>query len=198
MNQVRRLSSLADDNLQMRGGRHSLAVFWLTVCAETVAKLHDAGEAEEGSRKAVHRFFETFLSSEEKQAIGSGLRDARTNEPLGLQKTVDALYDVRCDVAHEGNYWDLRFYGGGTPLLDAQSPIIASMSLHEFRTIVVRGGIRAARWWGSWSTTSGRSALRVAGRRLAQYRKAYWTLMDSSFELNRHRRSGRSTSMLWL
>lgn len=145
MHQVRRLTMLADDSLGLRPGRYSLGIFWLMVCAEAVAKLHVKYLGERESRKMVHAFFDNFLTQPQKDLLGTGIRSMKTTLPMGLMGAVDALYDVRCDVAHEGNYWDWTFVHKGTAMLNVDYDVIAELEWEQFRDLIVRGGIVAAR-----------------------------------------------------
>lgn len=151
MHQVRRLTMLADDSLELRPGRYSLGIFWLIVCAEAVAKLYTKLAAEGESRKMVHIFFDTFLTQPQKDLLGTGILSMKSTLPMGLRGAVDALYDVRCDVAHEGNYWDWTFTHKGTPMLNPDYDVIADLEWEEFRDLVVRGGVVAAR--SLWAPT---------------------------------------------
>ena len=60
------------------------------------------------------------------------------------------LYDIRCDVVHEGNYWEFSFHDGRTPMVnvdrDTASKItISNITFDQFRAIVVRGCVNAVR-----------------------------------------------------
>ena len=103
MHQTQRLVSLAEDIVQVRK-KDSLRVLFLLICAEAIAKLHD-GVAEEGrSRPYTRRFFQDFVSTEDQETIEVSFFDVDKEGPLDLKAAVDLLYDIRCDVVHEGNY----------------------------------------------------------------------------------------------
>ena len=61
---------------------------------------------------------------------------------MELHEVVDILYSVRCDVVHEGQYWDFNFCNG-TPVFNTNPDVIVSISLADFRAIVARACIIA-------------------------------------------------------
>jgi hypothetical protein len=62
---------------------------------------------------------------------------------LPFKRAVDILYDVRCDVVHEGNYWGFAFHDGSTPMLNTDPDVIVNIRLDDLRTIVIHGSINA-------------------------------------------------------
>ena len=117
------------------------------MCAENVAKLHDGFQGEGESRAYVRRFFETFLDETDRRALGAGFVDhsQRRMPILGLRRAVDMLYAVRCDVVHEGNYWDFSFHDGTKSMLNTDPDVISHITFDQFRAMVVRGSISAVR-----------------------------------------------------
>ena len=147
MHQAQRLISLSDDILQIRRHTDSLRLLFLMMCAENVAKLH-AGFAGAGeSRNYVRRFFNQFLSAEDKATLGAGFRDnsasAHLLPTLGLEKAVDMLYEIRCDVVHEGEFWSFAFHDGTMSMVNTNPDVIADITFKNLRDIVVRGCINA-------------------------------------------------------
>lgn len=69
MHQTQRLVSIADDLPQLRPKRESLQLLFLMICVEHISKLHDNFTSEGQSRKYVKRFFNTFLSPEDKELL---------------------------------------------------------------------------------------------------------------------------------
>ena len=147
MHQGQRLVSISDDLPQIRPDHEALRLLFLTMCAENVAKLHDGFQGEGQSRAYVRRFFEAFLSDQDRDALASGFVDhSQPRMPsLGLRGAVDMLYDIRCDVVHEGNYWGFSFQDGPTPMLNVDPDVISHITFDQFRAIVVRGCINAVR-----------------------------------------------------
>jgi len=142
MHQAQRLISLSDDLPTIRIGNESLRLLFLLICAENIAKLADGFKGEGSSKKYVRNFFSWFLSSEQQRDLCSALT-RHDLTPLSMHEVVDTLYGVRCDVVHEGKYWGFHFNDGSTPMLNTEPDIIASLTLAEFRALVVKGCINA-------------------------------------------------------
>jgi hypothetical protein len=147
MHQTQRLLSLSDDIQQIRPQREGLQLLFVLICAEHIAKLHDGFTKEGRSRHYVHYFFDTFLSYTDQKKIEDGFIDNEDKllRPLGIKKAVDVLYDVRCDVVHEGKYWGLFFHDGRTPMLNTEPNVNIFIQFTEVRDIVARGCIKAIR-----------------------------------------------------
>ena len=145
MHQGQRLISLGDDIPQVRPHHEALQLLFLMMCAENISKLHDGFQGEGQSRAHVRRFFDQFLSDDDKNTIGSGFVDHSQHRmpSLGLRAAVDMLYDVRCDVVHEGNYWGFTFHDGQTPMLNTDPDVTAHIIFIDLRSIIVRGCINA-------------------------------------------------------
>lgn len=145
MHQAKRLITLADDILNIRPHEESLQILFLIMCTENISKLHDSYYKEGKSRYYVHRFFEKFLSNDDKRILGNGfidMDDIHLN-PLGLKKVVDMLYDIRCDVVHEGNYSFFSFHNGKYPIQNTDPAVKANLKYIDVRNIIVRGRINA-------------------------------------------------------
>jgi hypothetical protein len=139
MHQTQRLVSLADDIVKIRP-RDSLRVLFLLICAESVAKLHAGFNKEGGSRKYTQKFFTDFVCPEDKKRIEAGFIDDRH---LSLEAVVNHLYDIRCDVVHEGHYWGFFFSSDGWTTSSIYSDVGVRIGYSEFRGIIVRGAIEA-------------------------------------------------------
>lgn len=142
MHQAQRLISLSDDLPQIRKGNEGLRLLFLLVCAENIAKIANKFDGEGQSKAYVRNFFRWFLTSDEQGVLCSGITH-QDRRPLSLQQAIDALYNVRCDVVHEGKYWGFHFNDGETPMLNTEPDVIVSLTLAEFRALVIRGCIRA-------------------------------------------------------
>ncbi len=142
MHQTQRLISLADDVSSMRRNNETLQLLFLLICAENIAKLADDYNGESRSKPYVRNFFRWFLSPEEQTQLSTGI--ARHDyQPSTLDEAIDALYAVRCDVVHEGKYWGFHFRDGGGPVLHCEPDVTVSLTISEFRRMVVNGCIRA-------------------------------------------------------
>lgn len=146
IHQTQRLVSIADDLPQLRPHMEPLQVLFLVMCSENIAKLHDGFSGEGKSRHYVQHFFHKFLSQSDKDALSYGFKiNADLLPPIGFGKAVDLLYDIRCDVVHEGNYTDFAFQDGHIPMVNTAPEIIAEIQLVQIRDIVVRGCINAVK-----------------------------------------------------
>lgn len=94
-----------------------LVVMLLTIVAEAVAKLWSGFKGKGDSRKYVHRFFGELTPPHVQSRLVSALKEARYGGiPMwprenmraveDIESAVDLLYDIRCDVAHKGQYRD--------------------------------------------------------------------------------------------
>lgn len=142
MHQTQRLVTLSDDLPKIRPGKESLQLLFMLICAEHVAKIYDHFEGEGKSRAYVRYFFENLLSKEEQDHLKIGIIKW-DRKPNTLRETIDTLYDVRCDVVHEGHYWGFSFHDGNTPMLNSEPDVIANMELNHLRSLVVSGCIKA-------------------------------------------------------
>ena len=144
MHQTQRLVSLSDDIATIRPHREALRTLFLIMCAENISKLHDNFLEEGQSRAHVRKFFDEFLDADDQRFLAEGFVDC--SKPLmpqlGLRAAVDMLYDVRCDVVHEGKYWQFTFHNGHTPMLNPNH-VISHITFDEFRAILVRGCLNA-------------------------------------------------------
>jgi hypothetical protein len=144
MHQCHRLVTIADDMENLRRGHDSLPLLFLLVCAENISKLHSNFEGEGQSRAFVRRFFENHLSPAEKKSLTEGIQRVGELRPT-LEHAVVALYEVRCDLVHEGNYWNFHFPEPNTyRLLNGMNTTIRTgIPFHEVRSMIVLGCIRA-------------------------------------------------------
>lgn len=145
MHQTKRLISLADDLPTIRPHAEPLQLLFLLICAEHIAKLHDGFSLEGQSRAYVHRFFESFVIDADRETISTAFADLMKYpcQPLPLKKAIDLLYDVRCDVVHEGKWWGFAFHDGVTPMVNVEPDVRVGIRLPALRDIIVRGCIRA-------------------------------------------------------
>jgi len=147
MHQAQRLVTLADDLPQIRPQRESLQLLFLLICAEHISKLHANFEGEGHSKAHTRRFFEELLPEMHRDSLQRGF--SRTDHrPLALREIVDLLYDVRCDVVHEGRYWGFHFHDGQMPMLNTDPDVIANATFQDLRKFVILGCIEAVLTYG--------------------------------------------------
>ncbi len=147
MHQAQRLVSISDDLPQIRPHQEPLRLLFLLMCAENISKLQEDSTGEGKSRVHVRRFFNEFLCEADRDSISYGFKDNSHHllPALKFDQAVDLLYDLRCDVVHEGNYSDFAFRDGPSPMVNSESAVEARIQLAEVRDIVVHGCIAAAR-----------------------------------------------------
>lgn len=144
MHQGQRLISLSENASSLEAEKDPLKLFFLIVCAEAVAKLHADYKKEGQSKKFVRHFFHAFCTDEEQRALLKGIEICRATPDI--DKVVDALYRVRCDVVHEGQYWGFSFVTAKNKSMitgrDGQV-IRVTITYNELKNIVCNGVIRA-------------------------------------------------------
>lgn len=145
MHQTQRLVSIADDLPKLRPKIESLQLLFLMICVEHISKLHDGFTGEGQSKKYVKRFFAEFITESDKDKLGKSFveRSSMPMSALGLERVVDLLYSVRCDVVHEGKYWGFSFHDGQIPMVNVDPDVNVYITLREFRDIIVKGCIKA-------------------------------------------------------
>lgn len=139
LNQAARMVWLADRVQEVSKGRPALPITFFIIAAEAVAKLADGFEDEGQSRAYVRRFFLDFCSGEQRARAHRALRLA---VPLPLPSPddiADYLYSIRCDVVHEGKYFEMT--------------VPSDHCVAEVRLVVLEGAVRAAQTVAARSDT---------------------------------------------
>jgi hypothetical protein len=145
MHQTQRLVSIADDLPKLRPKRESLQLLFLMICVEHISKLHDDFTGEGYSKKYVKRFFNKFISQSDKDKLERSFIDLSSmpTAPLNFEKVIDLLYGVRCDVVHEGKYWDFFFQDGQMTMINENPVVEVCMTFKELRDIIIKSCITA-------------------------------------------------------
>jgi hypothetical protein len=145
MHQGKRLLTIADAMETVVSGREPLKLLFLLIASENISKLSVAFEGEGQSRHYVKRFFNEFCLAQDQLAIRDGIEIC--GQESSLEALISVLYDVRCDVVHEGTYWGFDFATSECPsVLTGIQPnqvFRVKMRYEEFRGIVARGIIVA-------------------------------------------------------
>ncbi len=142
MHQAQRLISLADDIDNIRPHQYGLKLMFLIICAENIAKLFHKYNGDGESKKYVRKFFQEFTSEKDKATLENGFK-RHNSRNLTIDEIASDLYTVRCDVVHEGKYWEFQFKSKETPMLNLDPDVNVYMSYEEFRAVVVRNCIGA-------------------------------------------------------
>ena len=126
-----------------------LKVLIMIMCVENIAKLQDGYTGEFRSRYYVEKFFKDFLSDNDKDTLRNGFIDNNDKwlRTLSFEDVIKMLYQIRCDVVHEGDYLGFSFYDGKNEMLEIvnQYAVIPQVALQNIRDIIIRGCINAIR-----------------------------------------------------
>ena len=141
MHQTQRLVSIAIDIDQIRPRKQALQLAFLIISCENISKLFHNYDGDMQSKHYVKKFFEVFVSDEDKARIQAGFK-THAIKAMQVSEIVEKLYAIRCDVVHEGKYWAFHFMED-IPMLNTDPDVIVQMSFKEFLDIVVRACINA-------------------------------------------------------
>jgi hypothetical protein len=150
LHQGARMIWLADRMQEVARGRAALQILFCLIAAEAVAKIVFGFKGEGKSRQHVHLFFRQICSNEHRRALAEAFSFV-TGGFLTREDAVNKLYDVRCDVVHEGRYFyfDLRDAGrdGEAPVIAdvADRELIAHLSSAQLRQIVLEGVVEGVK-----------------------------------------------------
>lgn len=151
LHQTQRLIMLADDIYKIRP-RDSLRVLFLIICAEVVAKLYKNFAGEGKSHEHVKVFFTKLCDHSDMEFLDNAFYiqtiEKQNKKGLCFNQAIDYLYKIRCDVVHEGRYWEFFFNKPdiperATPNFRKQELVYSRITYDVLRAIVVRGAIRA-------------------------------------------------------
>jgi hypothetical protein len=156
---------LSDQIERLAAGRPAFQILFYLIAGELVAKIVFNFRGEGGSRKHVHRFFEEICSGDRSRLANAFFElGGRGRRYLSREEVVDVLYEVRCDVVHEGRYYDFNMRSTGHPMrthrvlrkpqqISSRSCFVpgwpfnlyTELSVSELREIVLRGVVTATR-----------------------------------------------------
>lgn len=105
MHQGQRLLTIADAMEAVVSARLSLKLLFLLIASENISKLSVAFRGEGQSKYYVKKFFNEYCLPQDRAAIEHGIEIC--GKKSSLDDLISVLYDVRCDVVHEGIYWGL-------------------------------------------------------------------------------------------
>lgn len=131
LNQAARMVWLADRIQEVSRGRPALPITFFIIAAEAVAKLADGFEDEGQSRHYVRQFFSVFCTKEQRARAHRALERAAPLPPTSPDAIADYLYSIRCDVVHQGRYFEMT--------------VPSDLCVAEVRAIVLEGAAKAAR-----------------------------------------------------
>jgi hypothetical protein len=149
-------------------GQAALQILFFLTAAEAVSKLHDQHRADQESRSYVHRFFTDLCETRHRDRLakafiahykGTDVHGSvfRRLDPLTVCQAIDLLYDVRCDVVHEGRYLSFELAQRSADYYcDVVTPppqngpakfqgITTNLTAEELRQIILEGTVAACR-----------------------------------------------------
>jgi len=148
IHQAARMLWLSDQIDEVARGRPALQILFFIIAAEAVSKLQADFEGEGQSRFHVRRFFLELCSDELRSRLAPAFQS--NGSWLTPTEAVDLLYDLRCDVAHRGQYYNLHL---PRPESDEShqfvtwkgKQLIAFIPATQLRQIVLEGAVLAAK-----------------------------------------------------
>lgn len=151
MHQTKRLISLSDDMQKCRPNDETLKLLFLMMCVENISKLQDGFSKEGQSKKYVKKFFNDFLSSDDKNLLSTGFVNYKDQlRPLNLDNVIEMLYSIRNNIVHEGKYIYFSFdigIGDYLQLIEKNEipiyTVVPHITLKNFRDVIIRGCITA-------------------------------------------------------
>jgi hypothetical protein len=148
LHQAARMVWLADRIDKVARGRPALQVLFYLIAAEAVAKIAFQFKKVGQSKRYVKRFFGEICSKVHRTRLArafsySGIRF------LSPESAVDLLYGVRCNVAHEGMYYNFNLMDDDNILttthVQGQENLVSHITLEEIRRVVLEGALLGAK-----------------------------------------------------
>ena len=149
LHQSARLLWLGEQVSVVATARPAFQVLFALIVAELVAKIVHGFKGEGQSRKHVHLFFEDICSTRLQEVLGNMFEGDPLQPNFTVPEIVNFLYDIRCDVVHEGHY-----FGFHMPLADVDPPVMsyagekivtAVAPVSSLQQVVLEGALLGAR-----------------------------------------------------
>ena len=147
INNSARLAWIADKIDSVAKGRPAFQIMFYMMIAESSAKLEDNFTKNGKSKHYSVKFFENFLTDHYSSALLSAFKNARSQEFLNIKEAATLLYELRCDLAHEGKYFCFNLkIENDSPVVNTfvEPNIISHITLIELKQIVLNGALNAA------------------------------------------------------
>jgi hypothetical protein len=147
LHQAARMIWLADRIDEFARARPALQLLFYLIAAEAIAKIVVGFQGESQSRKHVRIFFEEICSDDQRQVLAKAFSRVPSGY-LTVRETIDLLYDIRCDVVHEGRYFTFTLpeTTDGYPMITTVGDEVftAYVSITEIRRIIIEGAVLGA------------------------------------------------------
>jgi hypothetical protein len=148
LHQGARMLWLADRMDEVARGREALQILFYLIAAEAVAKIVFRFKGEGESKKHVKLFFGEVCTEKHRALLSQAFFQSFSGF-VTWERAVDKLYEVRCDVVHEGQYFGfhLRLPGSTMPELADYSgqDLQAHISSADLRQVVLEGVVEGVR-----------------------------------------------------
>lgn len=133
--QCKRLVDISEAQENATENSDALKLFFLIVLAENSAKFFDDYTGDGKSKMYVRKFFEEMMPENCKSFLQQNLTSL--DQPDDLRYSVDFLYGVRCDVAHEGMYYRFHFKDRDYSLIVEAGEMTASNNMHYVELVKI-------------------------------------------------------------
>jgi hypothetical protein len=148
LHQTARMVWLADKIDEVARGRPAFQILFYLIAAELVAKLVFNFKGRGKVWYHVLKFFTEICGDETKVRLGNSFKRTPYGD-VSAKDAVGLLYDVRCNVAHEGMYYNFSL-----PLNQTEGPVLVNVGeesfttdlrIEEVRRMVLEGAVLASR-----------------------------------------------------
>lgn|GEM_PF-1475424 len=152
MHQTQRLITAGDIMKGTDYDTDAMKLLFYIICTETIAKLYrDMGSRKtKESKSYVYDFFNNWTSENDRDLLTKGFT-YKYDKSLHFDEIIELLYQIRCDVVHEGRYWRFHFSQGCNhvinlvPKVEKLRPysfVSISITIKDFRDVIVRNSIK--------------------------------------------------------
>lgn len=138
---------MADRIENVAKSRPAFQIMFYLITSEAIAKIVFDNNRQDSSKKYVIKYFEEICDKKHHNILSISFTN--NGNYLTLSEAIAYLYKIRCDVAHEGKYYDVNFNDN-----KRHNSIIASVfnprfqvycSHLDIRRIVIKGAIIGAK-----------------------------------------------------
>ena len=147
LHQGARMLWLADQIDTVAHRRPAFQILFFVIAAEAIAKIVFGFSGEGQSKAHVRKFFMEICGPSQQTALGGIFSRTPSGPGLTAEEAVEVLYDVRCDVAHRGRYYEFSLREPGEPPMLTPydgAHIVALASVADLRRIVAEGAVRGS------------------------------------------------------
>jgi hypothetical protein len=147
LHQGARMLWLADQIDIVARRRPAFQILFFVIAAEAIAKIVYSFPGEGQSKAHVNKFFLDICGPIQRSALAATFARTPPGPRLTAEEAVDVLYDVRCDIAHRGRYYEFALREPGEPPMLTPydgGHITALAGVADLRRIVAEGAVRGS------------------------------------------------------